>query len=346
MKARATPTKDVRELLGMHTLVAWVLAMCFLGAEVLLAVTSWGDAHPHWPIVVALMLIAGAVVLLLTVRLDPLPLWVTAALATVPPGSAALVLTTVPVPPSTPAQLWPFGGATVVATFMCVRGRPVYAWIAMLAMIAVIIAWSMRTDQGWSHGVEISIVNLGPLLMSTIFAGTIRPAATEIFALGEAEARRNDELAESTALAQEFERQRHDFEATARDVFERLAGPTAVDAHLRQECQLLERHVRDMLSAPGFATEALARAARGARERGVEVSLEDNHGFDSALSDVRDRLMPTLIELLDNAQAGTIKIRSQPPRRRYLVTVVFDDPIRGPGRIEIGHDGYVLPATN
>ncbi len=346
MKARAAPIEDVRELLGMHTRVAWVLAVLFLGAEALLALTSWDGAHPHWPIVTALMLVAGAIVLLLTVRPDPLPPWVTAVLTAVPPGSAALVLATVPVPLSTPAQLWPFGGATVVATFMCVRGRTVCAWIALLAMIAVAIAWSMWTSQGWRHGVAVSIINVGPLLMSTIFARNIRPAAKEIFALGEAVARREDELAKSTALTREFERRQQDLEAATRDVFDRLAGPAVIDEQLREECGLLEKYLRDVLCAPGFTTEALARATRRARERGVEVTLADNHGFDSASSDVRDRVMPALIELLDNARAGTIKIRSQPPHRPYLLTVVFDDPVRGAGRVEFGRDGYMLPTAN
>lgn len=339
---RPKPSEDVRALLGMHTRAARAIAVFFLCAETAMATSSWHDAHPHWPSVAALLIFAAATATLLQVP-DPLPPWATAVLTVTPPAAAALVLITLPVPPSASAQLWPFGGGTAIATYMCVRGKTPWAWGALLSMIGVSIAWSASTRQGVMHGLAISDINLGPLLMATFFARTIRPAAHTVFALGRETARRDEELVDSTALALEYQQQQHHLRTVARPVLDRLAGPEPVDPVLQQECSLLEGHLRDILCAPGFIDERITLAVRHARERGVKVSLEDVHGFDSAAAEVRARLIPVVAELLEQAHTGTIKIRSQPPDRPWIATVVFDDPTGGAGRVEFDRDGRALP---
>ena len=68
----------------------------------------------------------------------------------------------------------------------------------MLGMIAVALTWSLSTGQGVGPGIAISIFNLGPLAMGTVFAYTLRPAARTIVELRE---QATERIAEQAATA-------------------------------------------------------------------------------------------------------------------------------------------------
>ncbi|MFP3670378.1 hypothetical protein SB717_35415, partial [Priestia sp. SIMBA_032] len=80
-------------------------------------------------------------------------------------------------------QLWTLGASTAIYAYMAVRGRPLWAWIGMLATLVSCMVWTATEGEGALYGLSISVVNLAPLLMATFFAWTIRPAARSIFEL-------------------------------------------------------------------------------------------------------------------------------------------------------------------
>ena len=118
-------------------------------------------------------------------------------------GAVFMVL---PVPVHNPAQLWPFGMCTVVFTFMCVRGRTGYAWLGVILLIASSVAWATVTGQGPLYGFAESFANVGPVLMSTVFALTIRPRAKTIFELRQASTERIAAGAATSAVIEERRR--------------------------------------------------------------------------------------------------------------------------------------------
>ena len=73
--------------------------------------------------------------------------------------------------------------ASAIVTYLCVRGRIATAWISTAATIVVALYWSLRTGQGVTPGLTISIFTLGPLAMGTVFSFTLRPAARTVFEL-------------------------------------------------------------------------------------------------------------------------------------------------------------------
>ncbi|MET8652169.1 hypothetical protein [Nocardia aurea] len=338
MSEPGAPVRDAGTLLGMNTRAAWVIAGFYLCSEAALAITSSGDVDRVWPVLVALALTVLATATLIVARSDPLAPILTLALAISVPVCALLVLCELPVPPTSAAQLWPFGSGTVTATFLCVRGRAAAAWLAMTAMIGVSALWSARTGQGVGHGVEISIINLGPLFMATFFAYTIRPAAHEIFALREESTRRaGREAAAAAALAERRDQTRR-VDRLVRPILETIAGPGPLDHEIRTECRLIEAHLRDSLRAPALDVAPVTAKARAARRRGVDVVLVDDHGLDGVTARVRARLVDVASAELERADAGSVSIRILPPRRSMLATIVVNHPVNGIRRVEVGHD--------
>ncbi|HLS75762.1 MAG TPA: hypothetical protein VK083_03080 [Nocardia sp.] len=339
MSDRPAPVRDARTLLGMDTEPAWAVAAFYLCALAALAVTSWGELPRRWPVVLALAIVTAATVVLLAAREDPLSRPLTVALALSIPLGSALVLFNLPPDPDPMAMTWHFGGGSVTATFLCVRGRSPAAWIGLCAMVAVSAAWASHAGYGAGRGLEMSVINFGPLLMSTFFAYTLRPAARQIFQLHEESLRQAAADAAATAALEVHREQTAGLDRIVRPMLDRIAGPEPLDERDRAECRLVEAQLRDNLRAPALSVPAIAAAARAARARGVEVVLVDDRGLDDAAPAVRSRLIAQITTELAGALAGSVMVRVLPPNRRLLATVVVDGPDGGIRRVEIGRDG-------
>ncbi|MFC4128123.1 hypothetical protein [Nocardia rhizosphaerae] len=333
---------DARALLGMDTSGAWLVAGLYLCALASLMISSWGDVAVRWPLVAAFVVAAGGTAVLLIARSDPLALTPTICATATIPGSVLLVLSTIPFPPTVTTQVaWPQAAGTAIATFLCVRGRTAAAWLGMGAMIALHSAWSARHGAGAAFGFVLSFINLGPLLMATFFAYTIRPAAAEIFTLHEESAKRTAVAAAAEATLAERHDQAVALDRLVRPVLVRIAGPDQLVEADRAECRALEAQLRDALRAPALATGPVVEAARAARDRGVEVVLVDDYGSNGADidADLYRRLRGLVTTELRRAAAGSVVVRVLPPGRATIATLVVTDPDQGVRRVEIDGDG-------
>lgn len=339
MSPRPAPIRDARTLLGMDTRAAWAVAAFFLSSLAALAFTSWGELPRRWPVLLALAVITAATVTLLAARVDPLSWPLTAAVTLSAPSSAALVLFNLPADPDPMAMTWHFAGGAVTSTFLCVRGRTPAAWIGMCAMIAVAAGWAQHTGRGIGYGLAMSVINFGPLLMSTFFAYTIRPAAQQIFQLHEESTRRV--AADAAATAELEVRREHtaSLDRIVRPMLHRIAGPDPLDAEDMAECRLVEAQLRDSLRAPALSVAAITTAARAARARGVDVVLVDDHGLDDAAPEVAARLIGLVAAELAGADSGSVMVRVLPPHRRLLATIVVNHPADGIRRVELDQTG-------
>ena len=341
MTSVGTEPQDVRALLGMHTGAARFIVAFYALTYAVLAATTPDGVRSMWPIAAAVALMAVGALALIVVPGDPLPVPAAFALAATGPVAVALVFPMLPVPVASPLQTWPLGAATAIYTFMCVRGRTAWAWAGSIAMIGVCVAWSAATGQGAVHGVTMSVINLAPLLMSTFFAYTIRPAATAIFQLRRQSTTRTEATAAASAVLAERDAQLRRLDALARPLLERIASGEPLTGEQRLASQLLEAHLRDTLRAPALAHPSVAAAARAARGRGVDVVLLDDRGLDAADAAVRDRVVAAVAARLDAVAAGSVTARILPPGRTALATVLVnhDGDVE---QIEYGHDGYHL----
>lgn len=341
MTAGQDGSGDVRDLLGLQTVAAKVIIVAYVLTFLLLAVATAPGYDAWWAELLAWALVSAGAVTLIHYPGDPLPLWVGIGLTMIGPAALGLVLAVIPVPIDGLLQTWPLGAATAIYTYMCVRGRTILAWIGMVATLAVCAVWAELTGQGAGHGIAISAINLAPLLMSTFFSWTIRPAARDIYELREQTTIQVAAEAGDLAVLEERERQLHRLDELARPLLERITAGEDLSDNACIECRLLEARLRDTLRAPVLTAPNVVEAAWAARAREVEVILLDDHGMNDSPEEVRDRILEAVADLLCDAASGMITVRVLPPRRKTLVTVLHDDDntVR---RFEFGHDGTPL----
>lgn len=342
MAARVTrfAAGDIRTLLGMDTAAAHALALLFCSATIILAHGTADGVRTVWPSVVAAILLCAAVLALVSVPGDPLPVPAAVAATVAGPAATALVLSVTSVPPTSSWFVWPASVATAVQTFMCARGRMTLAWIGGGATILTCVSWTVATGQGAAAGLAATLVNVGPLVMSTFFALKIRPMAATIFALRARTLQQAAAEAASQAVLDERDRQARHLDAVARPLLEKVAGAGPVTEADVAACVLVEASLRDLLRAPELAAEPVSTAADDARRRGVEVILLDDGALVGVPPAVRDRVLNTIAAHLDSCATGVVTVRILPPRRALLVTVVTGTSDGDSSRLEIGADGH------
>lgn len=332
-------SQDVRALLGMHTAAARFIIAFYAFTYTVVAISSDRGIRSMWPIAIAVVLLTFGAILLVAVPGDPLPAPAALALAATGPVAVALVFPMLPVPIANPLQTWPLGAATALYTFMCVRGRTLWAWSGFIGMVGACVVWAVATGQGAVHGATMSVINLAPLLMSTFFAYTIRPAAGAIFRLRKQSTTRTEATAAASAVLDERDAQLRRLDVLARPLLEKIASGETLTDDQRLACQLLEAHLRDTLRAPALAHPAVTTAARAARGRGVEVVLLDDRGMETAAAPVQDLLVRSVAARLDAVSAGSVTARILPPGRHLLATVLVSSGA-DVNRVEFGHDGH------
>ncbi|AJW41862.1 hypothetical protein NY08_3855 [Rhodococcus sp. B7740] len=331
--------EDVRDLLSMKSAAAYAVAGFFILACLVCASTTLTGVSAVWPEYAAVLALSAAVILLLRAPGDPPSLRSTVLMTLSGPVAAALVFTVVPVPLNGSLQTWPLGMPLVIYTFMCVRGRTLAAWVGLTLTMSVAIGWAVVTGQGFLYGLSFSAINIAPLLMSTFFAFTIRPLAAAIFELRRQSTVRIASQAAAAAVLEERDARLASLDALARPLLQRIAdGPDPTDEEILA-CRLLEAELRDTLRARGLVRPDLARAARSARARGVEVMLLDDRSPNALDDDARERIVAAASSALDAAEAGAVTVRLLPPGRPVAATILLDDLGDGAHRVEYDHTG-------
>ena len=275
---------------------------------------------------------------LVTVEGDPLPLRPTLAMTVSGAIASAAVLWVVPADPAPhPIELWPSGMSTTILVFMCVRGRTGYAWCGMILMLGVVALWAHLTGPGAGYGLGLTIASVGPVLMGTVFGYTIRPLARSIYLLRARSMQRIAAESAAAAALEERDTRLGSLDASARPLLTRIVSGAPLDENERIECGLLEARLRDGVRAPVLQAPEIENAAAGARRRGVEIVMLDDHAMDSASSEVRRDVYREVVDVLDSARTGSVTVRVLPPGRSAMVTMlVKGGDVR---RIELGHDG-------
>lgn len=332
--------RDVRDLLGMHSRAARFMAACFALTCVISVAYTSSDVRAVWPMVLAIVVCSTAAFTLVLSRGDPMPLGQSLLVSLTGAVTSGLVLSVVPVPVNDMTQLWMFGMSTAVFTFMCVRGRTALAWLGLGLMVLVTAIWSSTTGQGAMYGVSLTVINAGPVLMSTFFAYTIRPQARVIYELREQSTQRIASASASAAVLEERDAQLDRLDLLARPLLERVASGIPLTTAERQECELLEAQLRDSLRVLVLQQTDVIDAVHAARNRGIEVVLLDDHGMDGANPAVRDRIHSSIVRELTAITRGKVTIRILPPRRTAMATMLVDaEDVR---RIEFDHNGVQL----
>ena len=319
--AKSTAPLSMRTLLGLRAPAARLLLGCYLIAYAgSIATTPALFSHP-WPTLACLLLTTAAMAAILAAPGDPPSLGVSLAiLGAGGPAQFAIVCAVGSMWHDTTVQEWSLGSAAVVCTFLCLRGRVVFGWLA-LAFVFAEFGLRVGLPADGARGFTVPFLYLAPLVAATFFARVIRPVASTVLDLrADTLHRISAEAAEAAAVA-ERDRQLRRLGRLTRPLLEQLAGSEPID-DVRDECALQEAELRDALRAPLLAHSPVLAAARAARGRGVQVLLYDEHGLDHVTEQVLHRLRTAAVAEIDRARDGSVVVRIQRPGRRPLVTIV------------------------
>ncbi|MQY27517.1 sensor histidine kinase [Nocardia aurantia] len=317
---RIEEVSDVRALLGMGSPQAWLVTGFFYAGVVALAVDATA-AGMWWQTIGALVLLALAVCGILWAPGDPLPVSVASVIAVLGPIALGAVLLSSP-HAATIHQLWPASGFTAVATFMCVRGRTLSAWIMITATVVIAGIWSALAGTGPGYGISYSVINFGPIIMAAMFAKTIRPAAEEIYRLRKGSIHEHAKAEAAATAIDANNAQLRDLAREARPLLLRIARPLPLTSEERTQCGNRAEKLRDHLRAIGLVHPLVDPASAAARDRGVEVNMLDDEGMDNVDETIRHEILRMIADELNRARDGRITVRIVPPGRTSLATVV------------------------
>ncbi len=303
---------------------AYAIAAAFCLSFAAVAFTNLDGVANVWPIAVAVLLVSGGVMAILAVPGDPLgPGW-SVALATLGPGSSLLILTELSPADWTMNQVWQLRATTAILTYLSVRGRVGLALVGSLATWVVCASWSAETGQGISTGIDMYAINFGPVLMSVVFAFTIRPMARMVYSLRGREAVRAAEEARSHTAIEERNRLLGDVVHAVGGLLQSAAAGEIFDAEKRLECRIAEARLRDLLRAPALGESIdVAVAVAQARRRGCTVVLLDDRDPRNKASDDLGPLVSTIeTAARDLPDGGSMTVRINPEGRSLFATVV------------------------
>ncbi|MFF0530396.1 sensor histidine kinase [Nocardia amikacinitolerans] len=335
---------DVRTLLGMRSKRAWGIVALFVGGvstqAIATAIYGGSPESAAGPSVLLLVAVACAAASLIETPGDRLPLRATLAITVGAPLCTAWVMLG-PWAVEYYLQVWPNGAFTAVATFMCVRGRTLSAWAMMLLEIIISARWSTALGHGPELGLQLTLVNLGPMLMATMFAATIRPAAREIYILDESAKEAYASRKASEAVIKERTDKLAELDSATRPLLERIARGDHLSIAEMLQCKDIENRLEATLEASALVHPIVTPSAEGARLRGVDVALTDQHGIDYVEDMVCTRILTGIASELDRARSGFVRVRILPPERDELATVfaVADDVVR---RVSFDREGCAI----
>ena len=335
----ADVNRDIRTLLGMDRPIALAVVALFCLSTAARPLTDLGDGRQPWPILAAIALCVAAAVAIVVVPGDPLPAPVAVALTALGPVTCLLVLPQVPTTDWIMSDIWQLRIVAAVLCFVSLRGRIVHACTGGVLTAATFTAWTAVTGQGWEYGLRLSTLAFAPVLISVFVAITVRPMASTVFRLRDRENERAVENAMILAVTAERERQLAALDASARPLLEAGAAGRHFDPDQREDCAVLEEHLRDTLRAPVFADDAdVRRATAAARRRGTRVVLLDDGGLTDPTLVEAARV--ALVDELDATAGGTLTARALPAGRTVAATIVAEDSGRV-RRVEYDRDGAV-----
>ncbi|WP_328663141.1 hypothetical protein [Nocardia salmonicida] len=312
-----------RDLLQISTSQSWSAAAAFTVAALASAAAFAGSTTPISTELVAVTVAAGAAIVLMVDRSDPLRWSATTLLALGLPAANLLVVASSS-PPISSQVAWPGYLVGSFSLVLGVRGRLAGATIATVGCFASPIVLASHTGRPLSYWISESIAALMALLLCVFYSHAIRPAMRKIQQLRNYSIQRHAENAARNART--VQRQQHlaTIERRARPLLQRIStqGLSPVE---RKTAANVEARLRATLRAPGLSHPDLDDSVDAARNRGAHVVLiDDSPAPPFADEQAFDRFIALAGTFLDKAGVDhTITVRLTPTHHTHRATIVM-----------------------
>lgn len=327
-------------LFGMHSVGAWLIAGLLLFSLYWSVLSDLSDVDNVWFLGIAMMTVTGGVVGLLMTSTDPMPLSSTCLVAGSGPVGCLFNVASLSGRPSNLSLLNVFGVGVIICTFLCARGRTGTAWVAFLAMVTVLTGWSLAAGYGF-YGLAHSVPSVAPMVMSTLFAIVIRPAAATLRELHNVSLDQAAKRAATEARSRERAQRRAEVVQEAGQLLQRIASGTEISAVEHQEAGVMEAQLRDSVRARSLAVPPLSDAVRSARQRGIDVLLLDDTGGVEVDPHLLVAFRERAVTHLERLRDGSVTVRLHPPGRPSLASVVSLSTDGTAGRLDMDAAGTI-----
>lgn len=280
-------------------------------------------------LIAGFLFFAAGAVLIVEAPGDPLPVPTTLVSAVLAVAGVSASLFSLPFPLTHVMQTGPpMGASVIVLAFVAVRGRPLAAWLASIAISVVAAGWAHVAIGDAMWGLAVTLPGYAIMIMGSLFSLMLRPMARQLYALREANERRAALDAAAAAAADVRDRRLAALDERARPILTRIAERREFSAEEVAAARLIEAQLRDSIRASDLDVPEVRDAAWRARRRGVKVVLLDDGGLSVLADDdaarARESLGTAVAELLEDAESGRVTVRIHPPGRETLASVGID----------------------
>ena len=305
--------RPARAVLLLFILTQWVLALNTL--HIVLA---------PWVSLVALLIVTLSSLIVMNPGPFPLPTGPTALVV------VSVIVSTAMVTWNLPTDVWPgyaswhLGANAFVLIALGLRGRVAASWVAMAAMTAICVAWTLSTGRSALDAIAFIDRQAALLLVGTIFSLSLRPIARAIEKYHDSDRRRTAQEAETAAGERERQRQAARLRAGVKPILQQIAANQLTEQD-RDHIRVLEASLRDEIRAGALLHEPLTSSVKKARERGVDLLLLDDSGGVLPAGPIHRDAIAWAAGAVDAVEHGSIVIRMPPPRDDRIASISIED---------------------
>lgn len=255
-----------------------------------------------------------------------LPGWAALSIVVIAASANALAMSQIALDGHPGYAAWSIGASTALSCALLVRNRPGCSWALLTLVTLTTTIWTITTGRslwvafGISVGqvVSLAIWHLMVLFSMSLTARTARAQAVSADII----ARQNAQEISRNTMRARLDAVR----SRVTPVLAAIADGAPLSQDLRTRARLLEAELRDELRAPAFTRTPVATAARAARERGVDVTLLDDHSPVPLDAAAQHTVVEHAATALEATSTGRVLIRLLPPHQHpNLMTIMIDD---------------------
>lgn len=202
---------------------------------------------------------------------------------------------------------WHIAGIATLMAIVSVRQHPIIAWTGVSILVAQTLIWGGAGALFSSGVIGALLLVLAAQATSSLLASSAQSAQNYL----ERSLATDAQTAANTAARAERQRRVQQTLNEALPILEKISKSRGKLSEAdRREAVLKEHELRDQIRGRALITPELVRAIREARDRGVEVQLLDDGGFDQITPEEKTKLLDQVIQGLETVCAGKVVIRA------------------------------------
>jgi hypothetical protein len=297
------------------------LGIPFPAVHILLGLANLGRATSPWPTLGAM---AVCLLLIFIVTWRPghrtLPA-LNAGLSVV--GIILIELSVVSVLPtgSHPGYAaWQNGAIEMLMVTVAIRNRIAMSWIGIGIFSVIDVIGSQAHGLG---AVDTLALVATPVLwvgIATVVSVVLQRCDSQVRAYTEQRRLSSARIAAEQANRLARNAWARELADVSKPMLDKIAAG-ALSNEDRLECHLLEAQIRDSIRGRSLVTPDVERAARMARQRGVQVDISDSRGADLPAA-IREQAVDELTKVLLRAEGGVVRARALPAGSEVAVTIL------------------------